>query len=244
MTWLFLWMTNMNAAQARKRLKSFASPEAARAAAKYFKTAPGEYGAGDRFLGVKVPYTRTVSREFRDLPLDEVEGLLLSKIHEERLLGLLILELQFKRGDGATQQGIYDFYVAHLPSVNNWDLVDSSAPSIVGGHLSDKSRKPLLGWARSEVLWERRIAIIATLHFIRNEDFAETLKISRLLLNDPHDLIHKGTGWMLREVGKRHEPTLVEFLDEHARRMPRTMLRYAIERFPEQVRKDYLLNSR
>lgn len=230
----------MSAKEAQKRLRGLGSPEGATGSALFFKTGPGEYGEGDQFLGVKVPLVRSVAKEFRGLELKEVGVLLRSVMHEERLLALLILDGQMKKGDEARQKEIYEFYARNLKWVNNWDLVDSSAPGIVGVYLREKSRKPLTAWAKSESLWERRVAIVATLQFIRNDDFMETVKISKMLLKDGHDLIHKATGWMLREVGKRDESVLVEFLEEHAGVMPRTMLRYAIERFPEGVRKGYL----
>ncbi len=231
----------MKASEAKKQLKSLASPEAAASAARFFKSGPRQYGEGDIFIGVRVPALRNLAREFRALPLAEVEILLQSPIHEERLLALLILVLASAKASEAEKKTVFDFYLTNTKFVNNWDLVDSSAPPLVGGYLIDKSRKPLVKLAKSKVLWERRIAIVATQHFIRLGDFEDTLKISRLLLSDKEDLIHKAAGWMLREVGKRHEPTLETFLAEHATAMPRTMLRYAIERFSPRKRQAYLL---
>jgi 3-methyladenine DNA glycosylase AlkD len=174
------------------------------------------------------------------LPLSEVEVLLHSPVHEERLLALLVLVLGLGKRDDAHRKAVYDFYLGNTQHVNNWDLVDSSAPAIVGGYLRDKPRKPLVRLAKSASLWERRIAIVATQHFIRLNEFDDTLEIGRLLLDDEEDLIHKATGWMLREVGERDEAVLVAFLDEHAAVMPRTMLRYAIEKFPPEERRAYL----
>jgi 3-methyladenine DNA glycosylase AlkD len=231
---------NQRAADAKERLSSLASASVAKSSARFFKTGPGQYGEGDVFLGVKVPILRNVAREFRELPLEEVEILLQSPIHEERLLALLILVLVVARADDARRKAIYNFYLTNKMQVNNWDLVDSSAPALVGGYLMDKSRKPLVMLAKSKSLWERRIAIVATQHFIRHGEFEDTLKISRMLLADKEDLIHKAAGWMLREVGKKHEPTLESFLEAHRTDMPRTMLRYAIEKFSPDKRRRFL----
>jgi 3-methyladenine DNA glycosylase AlkD len=177
-----------------------------------------------------------LAKEYQALPLDEVLQLLTSAVHEDRLLALLILVRQAAKGDRIVRKRVYDLYLGHTRFVNNWDLVDTSAPTIVGGQLLDRSRRPLDRLAGSSSLWERRISIVATLHFIRQGESAETLRIAQRLLNDREDLIHKATGWMLREVGKRDEAMLVGFLRAHARDMPRTMLRYAIERFPNEQR--------
>lgn len=230
----------MTANEAQRHLHSLASPEVAQTSTRFFKTGPGQYGEGDIFIGIRVPVLRKVAREYRDLPLSELEILVQSPIHEQRLLALLILVQRIARGEQAERKRVYDFYTRHMDHVNNWDLVDTSAPAIVGGYLSDKSRQPLLKWAKSNKLWERRIAIIATQHFIRDDDFADTLIISHLLIGDAHDLIHKATGWMLREVGLRQESLLLDFLEEHGSRMPRTMLRYAIERLPPEMRHTFL----
>ena len=197
---------------AEKRLRSFADPKVATVLARFFKTGPGQYGEGDRFIGVKVPTTRKVAKEFKSLPLPEVECLLHSEIHEERLLALVILVGQFEKGDEATRKRIYDLYLANTRHVNNWDLVDLSAPQIVGGYLETRSRKPLDRLAKSASLWERRISILATHWFIRHGDFADTLRIAEKLLGDKEDLIHKAVGWMLREVGKRDVAVLEGFL--------------------------------
>jgi len=230
----------MTAQEAMKKLKSLASPEVAKSAARFFKTGPGEYGEGDIFVGITVPSLRTVSREFRGMPLEEVEALLHSPIHEERHLALMILVLQVEKGDDAQRKAAFDLYVRNIRFINNWDLVDCSAPQIVGGFLMDRSKKPLLSLVKSNSLWERRIAIVSTQHFIRHGDLSETLTISQKLLEDKEDLIHKATGWMLREVGKKDRSVLEGFLDRHATAMPRTMLRYAIERFTPGRRRAYL----
>ena len=225
---------------AQQRLRSFADPEVATILARFFKTGPGQYGEGDRFIGVKVPTTRKVAREFKTLPLPEIECLLHAEIHEERLLALVILVGQFEKGDDATRKRIYDLYLANTRHINNWDLVDLSAPQIVGGYLENRSRKPLDRLVKSASLWERRISILATHWFIRHGEFTEMIRIAEMLLCDKEDLIHKAVGWMLREVGKRDVAVLEEFLGQHCQVMPRTMLRYAIERFPEERRREYL----
>lgn len=228
------------AKKAQGRLRSFSDPEVAIILSRFFKTGPGQYGEGDRFIGVKVPVTRKVAKEFRSLPLAEAENLLHSEIHEKRLLALVILVGQFEKGDDATRKLIFDLYLANTRHVNNWDLVDLSAPQIVGGYLETRSRKPLDRLSKSKSLWERRISILATHWGIRHGDFVDTIKIAEKLLGDKEDLIHKAVGWMLREVGKRDVAVLEEFLGKHCRTMPRTMLRYAIERFPDEKRLSYL----
>lgn len=230
----------MTAAEARERLKVLASPEVAAISAKFFKTGPGQYGSGDVFIGVRVPVIRKLASDFRDLPLAEVAALLNSPIHEERLLALLTLVAVAAKADEGQKRTIFNFYLSHTRHINNWDLVDTSAPALVGAYLTDKCRRPLTTLAKSSNLWERRIAIIATHHFIRQGEFEDTLKISRMLLSDAEDLIHKATGWMLREVGKRHEPTLTTFLEQHGTVMPRTMLRYAIERLSPKQKQEFM----
>ena len=232
---------NVNAKEARKKLKSLASAEVAKSAARFFKTGPGQYAEGDTFIGIKVPILRTVSREFRTMPLGEIESLLQSPIHEERHVALMILVLQVAKSDDAQRKAAFDLYLRNTQFVNNWDLVDCSAPQIVGGFLMNRSRKPLLELAKSSSLWERRIAIVSTQHFIRHGDLGETLTISQKLLKDKEDLIHKAAGWMLREVGKKDQAVLEGFLDRHGTAMPRTMLRYAIERFIPARRQAYLV---
>ena len=207
---------------------------------RFFKTAPGQYGHGDRFLGLTVPQVRGVAREFRDLSVGELTELIESEWHEERLVALIIAVQQFQRGDPARRRAIYDWYLRKTDRINNWDLVDASAPYIVGGYLRDRSRAILRRLAKSRSLWERRIAMLAAGAFIRDDDFEDTLRIAEMLLSDDHDLIHKAVGWMLREVGKRDMKVLRAFLDRHAATMPRTALRYAIERFPPALRKKYL----
>jgi 3-methyladenine DNA glycosylase AlkD len=230
----------MNARECQTRLRSFASPKDAAFLAGFFKNGPGEYGEGDVFIGLRVPVVRNVAKEFKALPLPEVTRLLHSKIHEERLAALVILVLQTAKSDVETRKRVYDLYLANTKYINNWDLVDLSAPQLVGAYLDDKSRKPLYRLAKSTWLWDRRISILATFHFIRHGDLDDTLAIAELLLGDKEDLIHKAVGWMLREVGKRDQEVLEAFLRIHGRIMPRTMLRYAIERFPEKKRREYL----
>ena len=227
-------------AEIRHCIQSLADPAAAIHAQRFFKTAPGQYGAGDLFLGIRVPVLRKLVREFRGLPLAEVKALLCSQWHEERLLALFFLTHAYASGDDAMREQIYGFYLQHREWVNNWDLVDSSAHLIVGPWLEQRDRSALVEWARSEVLWERRIAVVATFHFIRKGDFDDILKLAKLLLEDSHDLMHKAVGWMLREVGKRDRLVLEDFLANHASKMPRTMLRYAIEKFTESERQAYL----
>ena len=208
---------------------------------RFFKTAPGEYGAGDRFLGLTVPAVRTIAARHRTLRLRDLEALLQSPWHEARLLALIILIHQYEQGTAGAREAIYRLYRANTDRINNWDLVDCSAARIVGAHLSGGGRGVLPRLARSTSLWERRIAIMATGCYIRRGEFSDTLRIAQLLLDDPHDLIHKAVGWMLREVGKRDRAVEERFLRRYVHRMPRTMLRYAIERFPERLRRRYLL---
>ncbi|MGZ7038454.1 MAG: DNA alkylation repair protein [Thermoanaerobaculia bacterium] len=211
---------------------------------RFFKTGPGQYGHGDRFLGLTVPQVRAVAREYRSLALADLSRLLDSKWHEERLVALVIAVNQFRLGDAVQRKAIYDLYLHKTARINNWDLVDASAPSIVGGYLLNRSRAVLRRLAKSRSLWERRIAIIATQEFIRNGQYDDTLEIAEILLDDDQDLIHKAVGWMLREVGKRDAAVERRFLDRHAARMPRTALRYAIERFAPAVRRRYLSVTR
>lgn len=207
---------------------------------RFFRTGKGEYGEGDRFLGIRVPAIRRLVKQQRNLRLQAIDSFLHSHWHEERLFAVLWLADSYQRGDMATRIAVYRIYTANLDFVNNWDLVDGSAHLIVGPHLEQRSRKPLYRWSRSNNLWHRRVAIMATFHFIRNQDFEDTLAIAERLLTDDEDLIHKATGWMLREVGNRARPVEEAFLMQHYQRMPRTMLRYAIEKFPERRRKAYL----
>lgn len=217
-----------------------ADPEIAEHSKGFFKTGPGEYGEGDQFLGIRVPVLRKQVAKFAATELKQVEKLLNSVYHEERLFALLLLVRQFSRGKEDEQARIYRFYLAHTQFINNWDLVDTSAYHIVGAYLENRDRKILYELAGSEDLWERRIAIIATFHFIRQNDFKDTLRLAKQLINDPEDLMHKAVGWMLREVGNRDAAREKDFLKKHYRKMPRTMLRYSIEKFPEAERKAYL----
>jgi len=221
-------------------LRKLATPKVKKAREWFFKTGPGEYGEGDRFIGVTVPKIRAVAKRHRDLPAKDLWQLLSSPIHEDRLAALFILTHRFEHSDDKGRKGIYDRYLRNTRYVNNWDLVDASAHLIVGAWLLDRSKAPLTKLARSQSLWERRIAIIATYWFIRNGRFEETLRIAKLLLKDDHDLIHKAVGWMLREVGNRDVKVEEAFLKTHYSRLPRTMLRYAIEKLPEARRQRYL----
>jgi 3-methyladenine DNA glycosylase AlkD len=224
----------------RAELRAAADPADAVFLQRFFKTGPGQYGEGDRFLGVRVPALRRLARAHDELTIDDCGALLRSEFHEERLLALLLLVRRYERSAEPERDGIYRLYLASTAHVDNWDLVDSSAAQIVGAHLQERDRSPLLRLAASESLWERRIAIIATARFIKANDFAWTLRIAEMLLGDVHDLIHKAVGWMLREVGNRDRAAEEAFLRQHCRRMPRTMLRYAIEKFAPDVRRAYL----
>lgn len=210
----------------------------------FFKTGAGEYGAGDVFVGVRVPALREVCRECRGAELGEIRALLRSRVHEERALALLLLVDTFQRADEAARLRIYKFYLSHTAFINSWDLVDCSAAPIVGAWLYERNRVPLVRLAKSRSLWERRIAIVATYYFIKLGEFRDTLQIADILLEDSHDLIHKAVGWMLREVGNRDPSVERQFLDSRANRMPRTMLRYAIEKFPKAERQTYLRQSK
>jgi 3-methyladenine DNA glycosylase AlkD len=233
----------MTASEIQNRLRELGDEATAHALRRFFKTGPGQYGEGDTFSGLKVGPLRQLAKDYRDLALAEAEALLHSEIHEGRLLALLILVRAFGRGNEMQRKSIYDLYLRNTAHINNWDLVDASAEHIIGGYLHSRSRKPLDRLARSNLVWERRVSILATFHFIKKKEFAETLRIAVLLLEDRHDLIHKAVGWMLREVGKRSSPTEESFLRLHYKRMPRTMLRYAIERFPEERRQHYLKDT-
>ncbi|MCK5785756.1 MAG: DNA alkylation repair protein [Candidatus Sabulitectum sp.] len=209
----------------------------------FFKTGPGEYGEGDLFLGVRVPIIRKLVREFRGLDLIDMEELLNSKWHEVRLFTLLSMVDSFKRHPGRGREEIYNLYMSNTNRVSSWDLVDSSAPHISGAYLWDRSRQPLYDFAVSDSLWKHRIAVISTQHFIRKQSFDDTLKIAELLIDDKEDLIHKAVGWMLREVGKRDLRVEEDFLSSLYKKMPRTMLRYAIEKFDSNRRRSYLQGS-
>ena len=230
----------MTLSAVRRRLQEEGDPKDALFLQRFFKTGPGQYDSGDHFLGIRVPATRTLSREFADLSIADAEKLLHDKWHEARLLALVILVNRYERADSAERGEIFRAYLANTDRVNNWDLVDLSAPGIVGAHLETRSRAPLDKLAKSKSLWERRIAIVGTHWFIRRDDFDDTLRISTTLLGDSHDLIHKAVGWMLREVGKRDERVLESFLGAHAHEMPRTALRYSIERMSPEKRQRYM----
>jgi 3-methyladenine DNA glycosylase AlkD len=230
----------MSVQSIQDELAALGDPQVAEHSQRYFKTGPGEYGEGDRFRGIRVPVLRKLAQRHKAIRLADVETLLHSPFHEDRLLALLILVRQFGRVGSQAQEKIYNLYLSNTRYINNWDLVDSSAGYIVGAYLLDRDRSPLVELARSSLLWERRIAIIATSYFIGQNQFAETLKVARVLLTDREDLIHKAVGWMLREIGQRDQATEEAFLREHYRQMPRTMLRYAIEKFPEPQRQAYL----
>ena len=207
---------------------------------RFFKTGKGEYGESDIFLGIRVPVLRKLVNKYRGISLEEVSKLLHSKFHEERLLAVLMLVQLFKTGSDEEQKQIYNLYLDNIEFINNWDIVDISAGNIVGAYLHQKDKALLYRLVYADNLWERRISIISTFYFIRQNEFDDTLKIAEILLNDKEDLIQKAVGWMLREVGKREIEIEEEFLQEHYMKMPRTMLRYAIEKFPETKRKMYL----
>lgn len=230
----------MGIQEIREQLNQLADPQQAANLQRFFKTGPGDYGEGDRFLGLRVPQIRKLVRDFAETPLKDIQQLLRSEIHEERLLALLLMVQRFQRGEEKEREGLYHRYLASTRHINNWDLVDASAQHIVGAWLFDKSREPLYQLAHSASLWERRIAIISTFHFIKQGELTESLRLAEHLLQDSHALIHKAVGWVLREVGKRDQDAEEAFLRKHYRQMPRTMLRYAIERFPERKRQDYL----
>lgn len=229
-----------DAGSASVALRAAANAEYAGQVKKFFKTGSGHYAQNDKFLGVRVPDVRKIAGRFSMLELAELQFLLSSLINEERLLALIILVNQYEKGSAGQKEDIYRFYLNNSKYVNNWNLVDSSAPYILGKHLFVGGRDILLEFAKSEIIWERRISIVATLYFIKQNDFRATLEIAKILVNDKQDLIHKATGWMLREVGKKDEKILAGFLTKYARQMPRTMLRYAIEKFPKVQREIYL----
>jgi len=232
--------TRVDARQVHAAAMALANPEKAAFLTGFFKTGKGQYAEGDRFLGISVPLLRKLARQFRQLALADCEELLQSRYNDERLLSLLILVEHYRKGDTRTKDDVYRIYLRNRRRVNNWNLVDGSAPHIVGLHLLRRDRSSLRKLAQSRSLWDRRIAVLATFAFIRENDFADTLKMTEQLLGDEHDLMHKACGWMLREIGKRNQPVLEGFLRQHRAAMPRTMLRYAIERFPAAKRAAYL----
>lgn len=223
-------------------LQKAGNKEKAKFLAHYFKTGKGEYGEGDIFIGLTVPQVRAIAKKYRDLPFADIEKLLHSNIHEYRLTALFILCDQFKRVNGATKKTFFDFYLSNTKWINNWDLIDLSARDIVGGYLINKKkeRKILYRLARSKSIWERRIAVISTFAFLRKNDFFDSMALAEILQHDTHDLMHKAVGWMLREIGKRDENVLVDYLSTRYKTMPRTMVRYAIEKFDKKRRLSYL----
>ncbi len=233
-------VAKLTAGHMQNAMRALGDAAIAEHSAGFFKSGKGQYGEGDRFLGIRVPVVRKQVRKFRDAPLRSVIALLRSGFHEERLLAVLLMVENYRRGDAATKQYVFEQYLAHRKQVNNWDLVDSSAHLIVGPYLESRDRGLLYELARSQNLWDRRIAMMATFHYIRNQDFTDALEIAGILRDDEHDLIHKAVGWMLREIGNRDRAAEERFLKRHYRKMPRTMLRYAIEKFPEARRQAYL----
>lgn len=232
------------ARDAARELKSLASKKDAEILQRFFKTGKGEYGEGDIFLGIRVPVQRKVVKKYLEMDLKDVESLLKTNIHEHRLVALLILVKKFEDGDDKIKKKIFNLYLKNTKYINNWDLVDLTAPNIIGKYLLDKPRDILYKLVKSKSLWERRISVLACFTFIRNQETKDTLRIAKILLKDEHDLIHKATGWMLRELGKRVDQNIEEsFLKRYYKSMPRTMLRYAIERFEESKRKKYLMNK-
>jgi len=231
----------MNLREFRKRIDSESNKQQAKTSQWFFKTGKGEYGEGDVFAGIKMPVQRKIAKDFKNLKYNDIKKLMSSKIHEERMIGLLILQGKYEQGD--EKEKIFNFYIRNRKGINNWDLVDISAPKIVGAHLLDRDKKLLYEFASSKNLWERRIAILSTFTFIRAGKFETTFKISDISLNDDHDLIHKAVGWMLREIGKKDLYAEEKFLKSRYKKMPRTMLRYAIEKFSEVKRKKYLLSK-
>jgi 3-methyladenine DNA glycosylase AlkD len=223
-----------------KEINKQADKERAKHSQRFFKTGKGEYGEGDIFIGIIVPKQREIAKKFKDLSLDEIQKLLDSRIHEKRLIGLIILVEKYRKANEYLKRIIVYFYLKNTKNINNWDLVDLSASYIIGDYLIDKDRKILYKLAKSKYLWEKRIAIISTATFIRNNEYKDTIKISELLLKDKHDLIHKAVGWMLREVGKKDKKELTKFLNRYYKIMPRTMLRYSIEKLNKHEREKYL----
>ncbi|MFH1592634.1 MAG: DNA alkylation repair protein [Candidatus Woesearchaeota archaeon] len=227
----------MTLSNLKKELQQLKNPEKAKILSNFFKTGKGQYGEGDIFLGIPVGDSRAITKKYKDIQFSDIKKLLLSRIHEERLVALLILVDNYQK---TFDKKIIDFYLSHTKYVNNWDLVDLTAPKLLGPYLLDKDRSVLYKLANSSDLWEKRISVISTFVFIRNGEFEDTFKISEILLKDKHDLIHKAVGWMLREVGKKDQKEEERFLKKYYKKMPRTMLRYAIERFDEDKRKFYM----
>ncbi|MEE9450663.1 MAG: DNA alkylation repair protein [Ignavibacteriaceae bacterium] len=233
----------MDLREFRRRIKEESNKQQAKSLQWFFKTGAGEYGEGDVFAGIKMPVQRKIAKKFKNLNYDDIRALVASKIHEERMIGLLILQCKYEKGDEKEKEKVFKFYIRNRKGINNWDLVDISAPKIVGEYLLNRDKKLLYEFAHSKNLWERRIAILSTFTFIRAGKFETTFKISDVLLDDNHDLIHKAVGWMLREIGKKDLDAEEKFLKLRSKKMHRTMLRYAIEKFPEVKRKKYLLSK-
>ncbi|MFA5829887.1 MAG: DNA alkylation repair protein [Candidatus Gracilibacteria bacterium] len=236
----------------KQEIMLHANPVKATLLQRFFKTGPGQYGEGDKFAGINVPIIRQIAQKYQDLTFDEIDVIIKSTIHEERLAALLILVAKYEKGQESVQKAVFDFYMMHLDYINNWDLVDLSADKIIGAYLFEhapifqvgiRSFKPtelLEELADSKNMWHRRISVLATFYFIKKNQFVYAFQIATMLLKDKHDLIHKAVGWMLREIGKRSQEAEEYFLKLHYKKMPRTMLRYAIERFPEELRQAYL----
>jgi len=233
-------MAEKNAQQIVAYLRSLGNAEIAEHSQRFFKTGEGEYGYGDQFLGIRVPVIRKAVRQYRDTRLDTAEELRHSEFHEVRLFALILLVSIYSSADEDEKDQVFQCYLNNSRYINNWDLVDTSAPHIVGVHLAERDRTLLYELVESDSLWERRIAVLATFHFIRNGEFEDALRLCELLLNDREDLIHKASGWMLREIGKRDKEVEIAFLDRHCGSMPRTMLRYAIEKFSKDERRYYM----
>lgn len=230
----------MTAKQIINELNSCEDPARAIHSQRFFKTGKGQYGEGDIFIGLTVPQTRLVCKKYKDLPIVEIEKLLESPIHEHRLAAVIIMRSQAERANSVLRKSLYDLYLRRTDRINNWDIIDISCHKIVGTYLADKNRAILYKLARSKQMWERRIAIISTAYFISNNDLEDTFKLAEILLKDKEDLMHKATGWMLREAGKKNEARLKEFLDKYASTMPRTMLRYSLERLHPADRAHYM----
>ncbi|MHC4559336.1 MAG: DNA alkylation repair protein [Planctomycetota bacterium] len=224
----------------QNELRQLSNKEIAEHSQRFFKTGEGQYGQGDKFLGIRVPVLRKIAKKYSEISIDESAQLLKSQFHEERLLSLLMLVAIFKKANNEDRKVVYNLYLDNTRFINNWDLVDCSAEHIVGAYLQKTDKQPIYRLAKSDILWERRISIMSTFHFIKYNEFVDSLRISKILLHDKEDLIHKAVGWMLREIGKRDTEAEEEFLRKYYTEMPRTMLRYSIEKFPQNKRKRYL----
>jgi len=233
---------NITPKQALQELKEKSNKDIAEHSARFFKTAKGEYGEGDKFLGIRVPVARSLVKKWLNMTLEENEKLLRSPYHEAQLAAVILLSEKFKQASHEAQETIYKIYLENTTYINNWDIVDSSSHKILGAYLLERSHAPLFSLVTSKNLWERRIAIISSYYFIKRQNFDTALSLIELTLNDEEDLIHKASGWMLREIGKQNRKTAENFLDQHYQNMPGTMLRYAIEKFPQSKRKQYLQN--